>query len=53
MPPLLWYNGKEEKLEFIALTREMQNAECRMQNCGISFGNDWINWSDRTPTAYP
>ena len=30
-----------EKLGLIALTREMQNAECRMQNCGISFGNDW------------
>ena len=44
-------HAKRDKLEFIALMREMQNAECRMQNCGISFGNDWINWSDRTPTV--
>ena len=28
------------KLLFGALVREMQNSECRMQNCGISFGND-------------
>ena len=28
------------KLQFIVLTPQMQNEKCKMQNCGISFGND-------------
>ncbi len=28
------------KLQFIELTLEMQNSECKMQNCGIQTEND-------------
>ncbi len=29
-----------DKLQFMVLTPQMQNEKCKMQNCGISFGND-------------
>ena len=28
------------KLEFSGLWHEMQNSKCKVQNCGVSFGND-------------
>ena len=32
-----------DKLQFTKLALEMQNAECRMQNKGIFFENDFMN----------
>jgi hypothetical protein len=29
------------KFQFVELTLEMQNEECKMQNCGIFFENDY------------
>ena len=31
---------KSNKFQFIELTLEMQNAKCKMQNEGISSGNN-------------
>ena len=28
------------KFQFIALSCEMQNSKCKVQNCGVSFGNN-------------
>ena len=38
------------KLQFIALAREMQNAECRMQNERVFYENNFNSCALRTPT---
>ena len=37
------------KFQFVALMREMQNAELRMQNCGIFFENVFKQSPKATP----
>ena len=38
------------KLQFIALAREMQNAECRMQNERVFYENNFNSCALRTPS---
>jgi hypothetical protein len=35
------------KLVFIGLMPEMQNAKCRMQNCGVFSENKFVRWRSR------
>ena len=38
-----FHTQRNGKLQFTELPLEMQNAECRMQNKGIFFENDFMN----------
>ena len=47
---MMWLKFND-KLQFVALMREMQNSECRMQNKCISYGNDYNSRRSPAPAG--